>query len=83
MGMGQEQVGNIPGSKSALLQTFLQGPAHAEGPAIDHRQPARRADQRDRRPAEPAMAYGLARVTLNHDIDANTGKIHSTLPDRV
>ena len=43
--------------------------AHAEIARIDQHHPALPAHQRDRAPAKPAMAHGLAGKALHQDVD--------------
>jgi len=83
MRVGDHQVGDVGRLESALLETRDQQRADAEAAGVDQRDPATPADQRDGAPAEAAVAHGLARIALDHDVDVVAVDMHAMILDEV
>ena len=69
MGVREDHVRDIARFQSMSLKPAGDQPPHAEVTGIDQDHPALPAHQRDRAPAKPAMAHGLAGKALHQDVD--------------
>src|ERR1019366_9001382 len=82
MRVGHQEVGHVRRLEAVAMEPLHHELADPETAGIDQGDPAGAGDQRDRAPAEPAVAHGLARIALHQDVDLVAVDLHG-LPARL
>jgi len=82
MRVRQDHVGHVGRREAMRRKPLRDEPPHAEIAGIDQDHAALASHQRDRAPAKPAMADGLARIALHQDVDGKSADTDGRLTSR-